>query len=160
MKVMGIDPGTLRVGYGVVEEKNSRFIAGRFGALSIPGKKPIAQRLKIIHESLYALLQEEAPHVVAVEEVFYGKSVKSAIRIGEGRAVAMLAAAQLNLPVFEYSPAVVKKAVTGKGGAHKVQVQNMVQAILNLPQKPDPSDAADALALAICHHHRSKLAAL
>ena len=156
MKVMGIDPGTVRVGFGFVEEHSTMttFRAGRYGAISIPSKETLPNRLKIIHESLLAILEEEKPAVVAVEEAFYGKSVKSAMRIGEGRAVAILAAARAQIPVFEYSPAVVKKAVTGRGGAHKVQVQEMVRIILNLPERPDPSDAADALAIAICHLHR------
>ena len=96
MKVMGIDPGTLCVGYGLLEEKKSGVVTGNFGGISIPGKKSIALRLKIIYENLYALLQEETPEAVAVEDVFYGKSVKSAIRIGEGRAVAMLSLSALS----------------------------------------------------------------
>lgn len=157
MRVMGVDPGTVRVGYGMVEERDSKFRTGKYGTFVIPSKEPLPRRLKAIYEDLIALLQEETPDAVVVEEIFYGKSVQSAIRIGEGRAVAILAAAQKGIPVFEYPPAIVKKAVTGRGSAHKVQVQEMVKIILQLPQRPDPSDAADALALAICHHHRRRL---
>ena len=154
MRVLGIDPGTKTAGYGVVEKKGNRLTALSYGAIKTGRNDSFPDRLKTIYDGLREVIAQYKPDAVAVEEVFYGKSVKAAIKIGEGRGVAVLCAAAADLPVSEYAPTVVKKSVVGVGGAHKTQVQQMVKVILNLPDIPEPDDVADALALAICHCHR------
>ena len=154
MRVVGIDPGTRVAGWGAVERQGTRIKWLGHGVVRVDPKQPFAERLLTIHTGLASALAEYKPQWVAIEEVFYGKNVKSAIKIGEGRGVAMLAAAQAGLPVAEYAATVVKKAVVGGGGAHKTQVQEMVRIILGLPEPPSPLDASDALAIAICHCHR------
>mgnify|MGYP000901127381 CR=1 FL=1 len=156
MKVLGIDPGTRIVGYAVVEEKGSRLIAHVYGAISTGSKDALPLRLKSIYDRLTEIIHSFHPDAVAIEKVFYGKNIQSAIRIGEGRGVAFLAASNAGLPVHEYDATKIKKSVVGSGGAHKVQIQTMVKAILGLPRTPEPFDAADALAIAICHHHLAK----
>jgi crossover junction endodeoxyribonuclease RuvC len=155
MRVLGVDPGTRIVGYGLVDQAGNRLTHGTHGTVA-PGRKPtVPMRLRAIFEGLTEVIRTWEPDVVAVEQVFFGKSVKSAIRIGEGRAVAVLAAAIQDLPVAEYAPAVVKKALVGSGAAVKSQVALMVQTLLSLDEIPASDDASDALAIAICHCHRA-----
>ena len=156
MRVMGIDPGTQVAGWGVVERHGSLIKWIGHGAVRAGKSLTFAERLLEIHRGLGAVLSKHAPDWVAIEEVFYGKNVKSAIKIGEGRGVALLSAAQAGVQVAEYAPTVVKKAVVGNGAAHKTQVQEMVRVILGLPEPPSPLDASDALAMAICHCHRHR----
>ncbi len=156
MRVMGIDPGTRVAGWGVVDREGSRIKWVAHGVARADEKRPFAERLLQIHTGLSEAIREHSPEWVAIEEVFYGRNVKSAIKIGEGRGVGLLAAAQSGVQVAEYAPTVVKKAVVGNGAAHKTQVQEMVKVILGLAEPPSPADAADALALAICHCHRQK----
>ena len=126
-----------------------------YGAIKATSKKlTFPDRLKKIYEGLNNVIQEHKPTEVAVEELFYGKNIKSAIKIGEGRGIAILCAANANIPVTEYAATVVKKSVTGMGNATKMQVQEMVKNILGLSEVPKPADAADAIAIAICHCHR------
>jgi len=153
MKVMGIDPGTLVCGYGVVELKDGALKALDYGVVRAP-RHPLPERLKVIHEGLTAVLARHRPDVVAVEGVFYGINPRTALKIGEGRGVVLLVAAAAGMEVVEYSPATIKKSVVGSGRADKSQVQQMVRIILALPGLPEPADAADALAIAICHCHR------
>jgi crossover junction endodeoxyribonuclease RuvC len=154
-RVLGIDPGTRSVGIGVVDRVGNRLVPVHFGIVA-PGrmKGDLLARLKAIHEGILHAIREHDPDTVALEEAFYGKSVQSALRIGEGRGVALLAAALGGKPVAQYPPATVKKAVTGSGNAGKEQVGRMVSVILGLPEEA-PEDAADALAVAICHLNRS-----
>lgn len=160
MRVLGVDPGTRIVGYGVVDQRGSRLIHVTHGTVS-PGRTPtVPQRLRAIFEGLVAVIDAQRPDVVAVEKVFFGKSVTSAMRIGEGRAVALLAAALRDLPVAEYAPAMVKKALVGSGAAAKSQVALMVRTLLSLDEVPESEDASDALGIAICHCHRSSHPAL
>jgi len=154
MRVFGIDPGTLVCGYGVIEMDGPDLRTIDFGIVRAPARRPLHERLKVIHEGLAALLARHRPDVVAVEGVFHGVNPRTAIKIGEGRGVALLAASQAGLEVAEYSPATVKKAVVGQGHADKNQVQQMVRVVLGLSDVPQPDDAADALAIAICHCHR------
>ena len=154
MKVVGIDPGTRVVGYGVVETGGGRIVHVRHGVIRARMKGAYSERLRSIYAGLTELLAEESPEVVAIEEAFYGKSPQAALRMGEGRGVAIAAVAMSNMPVFEYTPAEVKKAVVGNGRAHKSQVQEMVRVLLGLAEAPHPEDAADALAVAICHCNR------
>ena len=154
MRVLGIDPGTRVVGWGVVESRGSALRAVAFGALRAPASKEVPERLRILHEGLRALVAEHRPDRVAIEEAFFGKNVRSALALGEGRGAALLAAALEGVPVVQFPPATVKKAVTGRGAAEKAQVAAMVKVILGLPAVPEPPDAADALAVAIGAIHR------
>ena len=157
MRILGIDPGTIVTGYGVVEDSNGSLCLIDYGTITSWKKDPFPGRLKKIYDGLSEVIKKHKPGHVAVEKVFYGKNVKAAIKIGEGRGVAILCAAAAGVPVAEYSPTVIKKSVTGSGGAQKAQVQEMVRVILNLSECPEPLDASDALAIAICHCHRRKL---
>jgi crossover junction endodeoxyribonuclease RuvC len=153
MRILGVDPGTQVCGYAVLETDGERARALDYGVVS--SRDPsVAVRLRVIHEGLLAVIRRLRPDVAVVEGAFFGKNVRSALKIGEGRGVALLAAASEGLDVVEYAPAEVKKSVVGNGRAHKSQVQQMVRIILGLPEVPAPEDAADALAIAICHHHR------
>ena len=154
MRVIGIDPGTRIVGYGVVETEGSRLIPVAFGAIRVNPRTDYPLRLRRIFEELVRVIREQQPDEAAIEDAFYGKSISAAFRMGEGRGVAMLAVAIENTPLFQYSPAEVKKAVVGNGRAHKSQVQEMTRVLLSLPETPKPEDAADALAIAICHCNR------
>lgn len=159
MRIIGIDPGTLNVGFGIVEEDGNalRFIAG--GCIKARGED-IAQRLVTIHHGLAEVLQEYRPQEAGVETVFTGHNPKTAIAIGEGRGVVLLTLAEAGLRIAGYEPSVVKRAVTASGKAAKEQVLRMVQVLLNLAQPPESDHEADALALAITHSHRRNIAAL
>ena len=159
MRVLGVDPGTRIVGYGVVDRHGSRLTHVDHGTIAPGGKPEVPQRLRIIFEGLLDVIDRLKPDVVAVEKAFYGKSVSSSMRIGEGRAVALLAAALRDLPIAEYTPSVVKKAVVGSGSADKSQVGQMIRTLLTLAEVPKSEDASDALAIAVCHSHRADVAA-
>jgi crossover junction endodeoxyribonuclease RuvC len=159
MRILGIDPGTRIVGYGLVDPQGNRIIAVAFGVIRAPMNAPYADRLLRIHDEIVRVIRQEKPDCVAIEEAFYGKSVSAALRMGEGRGVALAAVAQELRPLFQYTPAEVKKAVVGNGRAHKSQVQEMVRVILGLREIPEPEDAADALAVAICHCNRVRFTA-
>ena len=151
---LGIDPGSRVVGWGALRwHGGCRVSLLDFGCLKVRSDEA-AEKLKQIYRRVLELLTEIRPDAVIVEEVFYGKSFQSALRIGEARGVCILAAAEKGIPTFSYSPAEVKTAVTGNGRAHKSQVQAMVKQLLGLSEVPQPEDAADALACALCHTHR------
>ena len=156
MRVLGIDPGTMVTGYGVVDDINGKLSHVTHGTIEGRRKDSFPDRLKLIFDGLNKVIEEYKPDSIALEEVFYGKSVKSAIKIGEARGIAILCTASANIPMAEYAPTVVKRAVVGSGNAQKVQVSEMVKVILTLSEAPEKFDASDALALAICHCHRSK----
>jgi crossover junction endodeoxyribonuclease RuvC len=163
MRVFGIDCGTECTGYGIVEWDDTarlpQLISLGAGGIKLPKKEPLAQRLSLVYAELLALLETHRPDVVVVEEVFYSVNAKSALKLGHIRGVALLAAATANLPVAEYAPLKIKSTVTGYGLAQKEQVQFMVARLLNLSVLPEPTDAADALAIAICHiQHAQTLA--
>ncbi len=154
MLVIGIDPGTARTGYGLVKEAaHNEVELVRYGVISTPSKTPLSARLVLIHEELQAILNEHTPDSAAVEKLYFQKNVSTAMSVGQARGVILLALAQNGLEVEEYSPQDVKIALTGYGGAEKLQMQKMVQTLLNMETKPSPDDAADALAVAICHLH-------
>jgi crossover junction endodeoxyribonuclease RuvC len=155
VRVLGVDPGTRVVGWGVVDRRGNALRAAAWGVLRAPASLPVPERLRLLHEGLRALLEEHRPDRVAVEEAFFGKGARAALALGEGRGAALLAAALAGIPVLQYPPATVKKAVTGRGGAAKEQVGAMVRAILGLREIPSPADAADALAVAVCALHRN-----
>lgn len=154
MRVLGIDCGTEYTGYGVVEIcPDDRLVCLICGAIKLSPREPLARRLALIFEGLGAIIQEHQPDEVAIEEVFYAVNAKSALKLGQVRGVAMLAASSAGLEVAEYAPLSIKSAVVGYGRAEKQQVQQMVTRLLNLAEIPEPADAADALAIAICHLH-------
>ena len=153
MKILGIDPGTLVAGYGVIEIMGSTTRVIEYGAIKVNKNQDYSQRLKTIHGKIMDIIHQHKPDEMAIEEVFYGKNIKATIKIGEGRGIVFLCAALANIPITEYAATVIKKAVVGNGNAHKCQVQQMVKLILGLSDTPEPKDASDALAIAICHSH-------
>jgi crossover junction endodeoxyribonuclease RuvC len=154
MRVLGIDPGTLNLGYGVVDEEGVEMTMVACGALSLPSKVPVERRLSSLYRKLSEIVARYKPDEVAIEEPFVAGNARSALAIGRAQAIAILAAANENLPIFRYLPTQVKQQVTNYGGSDKEQVQEMVRLQLGLAQPPQPSDAADALAVAICHLHQ------
>ncbi len=157
MRVLGIDPGTLTSGYGIVTEEDHKLFHVVSGGISPSAKQPFPKRLRKIYEELEKIIEKYKPHVVVVEDLFVSNNIKAALKLGHARGVAILAAVNAGLPVFEYAPAEVKQAVVGSGKADKKQVQLMVKTLLDLPKAPHPADAADALAAAICHVHSSRM---
>jgi len=149
-----VDPGSGTTGYGIIETDGSTHRTVLYGSIKTPSRKPFHQRLLKIYNEMSRILAREKADVVAIEDVFYATNVQSALKLGHARGIPLLVAAQMELPVYEYSPLEVKNAVVGYGRADKAQVQAMVQFLLKLPQIPTPDDAADALAVAICHAHR------
>jgi len=155
MRVLGIDPGTHRTGFGVLESDGPSYKLVICGTIRAKSSDPIAKRLLHIFESLQRNIQSYKPDVMALESLFFAKDVQAVERIGEARACAMLAASKEGIPVIEYAPTAVKRSVTGNGRAAKEQVQFMVKRLLNLKEAP-ALDASDALALAMCHLHNAK----
>lgn len=153
MRIFGIDPGSERTGYGCVEIDGSRHRLVNCGAISTVAIADFPDKLLTIHSRLTALLLECRPDYVAIESLFHSVNVRSALKLGHARGVAMLAAVEACVPIVEYTPAEVKRAVVGYGRAEKRQIQHMVKLILGLLEMPSPHDAADALAVAICHAH-------
>jgi crossover junction endodeoxyribonuclease RuvC len=156
MRILGIDPGSGSTGYGIIDTDGSKHKAVLFGAIQTNARRPFHERLLKIHEKLTEILQREKADVMAIEEVFYATNVQSALRLGHARGIALLVAAQQGIGVSEYSPLEIKSAVVGYGRADKTQIQMMVRLLLDLPEVPTPDHAADALAVAICHAHRSR----
>jgi crossover junction endodeoxyribonuclease RuvC len=154
MRVLGIDCGTQYTGYGVIElSLSGDLLCLTCGAIKLPAREPLPAKLATIFTRLSLIISDHHPDEVAIEDVFYAVNVKSAFKLGQVRGVAMLAASSAGLTVAEYAPLSVKSAVVGYGRAEKHQVQHMVQQLLRLPEIPEPPDAADALAIAICHLH-------
>ena len=153
MRIFGVDPGSAHTGYGCIETDASRHRIVTCGALSPPARASFPEKLRSIHDDLARLLRECEPDAVAIEDLFYSRNVRSALKLGHVRGVIMLAAAEAGLPVTEYAPAAVKRAVVGYGGAEKQQVQQMVALLLGLTEPPAKLDATDALGVAICHAH-------
>lgn len=151
MIILGIDPGTATTGYGVIEKKKKsvKFIA--CGCIKTSSKLSDEKRLSIIHKDLKKLIKKYKPNQIAVEKLYFGDNAKTAMVVGQARGVILLGAAQAKLPVSEYTPLQVKIAITGYGRAEKKQIQRMVKVLLNLKKIPRPDDAADAVAVAICH---------
>ncbi|MEW5869488.1 MAG: crossover junction endodeoxyribonuclease RuvC [Chloroflexota bacterium] len=157
MLVIGIDPGTATTGYGLVrEDEDGSLAAVDFGVILTPAGLPMPQRLLELYRRLTEILLLHHPQSGAVEKLFFQRNVTTAISVGQGRGVVLLALAQAGLDVEEYTPMEIKQAVAGYGGADKHQVQQMVRALLGLEQAPSPDDAADALAVAICHLHSAQ----
>lgn len=156
MRVIGIDPGTLHVGFGVVEEREGRLVRLDSGSISCSGDTALPERLCAIHRALQTVIREWRPEVAAVETIFFGENIKTAIKIGEGRGVALLSCAEAEVKVVGYEPALVKRAVCGSGRAGKEQVSRMVRVLLALDKEPATDHESDALALALCHLNRAR----
>jgi crossover junction endodeoxyribonuclease RuvC len=155
MRIFGIDPGSIRTGYGCVQTDGSRHRLVTCGAISTGAGATLPDRLHRIHDQLTSLLRDTVPDCVVIENLFHARNVRSALTLGHARGVAVLAAVQAGCPVMEYTPAEIKLAVVGHGRAEKPQVQRMVMLLLGLDTAPTPHDASDALAVAICHAHAS-----
>ena len=156
---MGIDPGVANTGFGVVRVAGNQMAAVDGGVIESPAGPPLETRLARIHTELEKLISWHEPAAIALEDIYFGKNVRSALAVGQTRGVAMLAAAQREIPCFDYTPQAVKQAVCGTGSAAKKQVQHMVGALLGLSQPPESDHTADALAVAICHAGRMRMQA-
>jgi crossover junction endodeoxyribonuclease RuvC len=151
MKILGIDPGTAVMGYGVIENEGSDIALVDYGAIVVPEHLKTGERLNYLYNELLKIIRRHRPDVCAVEQPFVAKNVKSAMAIGRAQAIALLAASSQNVPTHEYTPAQVKQRVANYGASSKEQVQEMVRLQLGLAETPQPNDAADALAVALCH---------
>lgn len=161
MLVLGIDPGTATTGYGLVREtEQGSFAVVDFGVILTPAGEAPEKRLLLLYDRILEILLLHRPDYGAVEKLFFRRNVTTAIAVGQARGVVLLAMAQKGIEVAEYTPLEVKQAVTGYGGAEKLQVQMMIQAMLELPEIPRPDDAADALAIAFCHLQSYRMRAL
>jgi crossover junction endodeoxyribonuclease RuvC len=156
MIILGIDPGTAALGYGLIEQEPGRLRAVDFGCVTTSADLPLGDRLAAIHACVVNLIEQHRPVLIGVERLFFSRNVQTAFAVGQARGVILLAAAQHRIPVREATPNEVKLAVAGSGSADKLQVQRMVAAILGLAVLPQPDDAADALAMAICVAHRER----
>ena len=151
MRILGIDPGTVAMGFGVLENGDGETTLVDYGVLNAKARSPIGERLVYLHNSLLDIISRFKPDAVAIEQPFVAKNVKSALAIGKAQAVAILAAASHGIPTYEYSPTQVKQRVANYGASSKEQIQEMVKLQLGLSQSPESTDAADALAVALCH---------
>ncbi|MFH1381344.1 MAG: crossover junction endodeoxyribonuclease RuvC [Chloroflexota bacterium] len=160
MKILGIDPGTVTMGYGLIESRDNDVTLVEYGALTGATSAPIAERLSSFYQRLVKIIARHRPDAMALEQPFSAKNVKSALAIGKAQAVAILAAANKGIPTYEYTPAQVKQRVAGYGASSKEQIQEMVRLQLGLAEVPQPSDAADALAVALCHLSETHMGSL
>lgn len=149
MIILGIDPGTAAIGFGLIE-KDKKLSLIEYGCIKTQTDLTTAERLNKLHKELILIIKKYKPNTVAVEDIFFFKNLKTAIKVSQARGVVLLTAAEAGLPVFEYTPLQIKQATTSYGRAEKIQVQKMVKLLLNLKEIPKPDDAADALAIAIC----------
>lgn len=160
MIVLGIDPGTAITGYGLVSDSDGETAAIAYGAITTASDLSLSDRLLAIHRELDQLIRQYRPDQAAVEQLFFNKNVRTALAVGHARGVVMLTLAQAGVPMVEYTPLEVKLAVSGNGRADKRQIQQMVTLLLKLDKIPKPDDAADALAIALCHLHSARLTTL
>jgi crossover junction endodeoxyribonuclease RuvC len=156
---LGIDPGTAITGYGLVREDGAGLTLVDYGVITTPAGQPLPERLQAIYQGLAQVARKHRPHEAAVEELFFSRNARTALSVGHARGVTLLALADAGLPIHEYKPLEIKQAITGYGGAGKQQVQEMVRLLLNLDHVPQPDDAADAVAVAVCHLHSARMAA-
>ena len=155
MRILGIDPGYGITGFGVVESQSGQYRLVNCGAITTPANTEFSWRLTVIYNDMTQLLQVSRPDAVAIEELFFGQNVTTGIHVAEARGVILLAVAQAGIPLFEYKPMQVKQSLVGYGGATKHQMQDMTKRLLHLSAMPKPDDAADAIALALCHARSS-----
>lgn len=157
MIILGVDPGYAIVGIGVIEYVGNKFRTLEYGAITTPAGMPTTERLKKIYQEMEMYLDKYKPDAVAIEELFFNSNQKTAINVAQARGVLLVSVANRNIPICEYTPLQVKQSVTGYGRADKKQIQTMVKMLLGLNAIPKPDDAADALAIAICHAHSNKM---
>lgn len=160
MRILGLDPGTATTGYGIIDVVEGEPIVVTYGVIRTEPQQAMPQRLQIIYRELCALLDEYRPDAAAIEEVFFGRNITTAITVGQARGVLLLALANAGVPIEEYSPPKIKDAVTGYGKADKHQVQLMVRNLLHLEETPRPDDAADGLAVALTHFQHQRYSSL
>jgi crossover junction endodeoxyribonuclease RuvC len=153
MIIIGIDPGLATVGFGVIQKVEEKIIPVSYGCIRTSAEKQTSERLLEIYNETKALFEKYNPQIVAIETLFFNKNVTSAMRVSEARGVILLAAQQKQIPLFEYTPAQIKQAITGTGHADKQQMQEMITRLLGLDELPRPDDAADGLSIALCHIH-------
>ena len=153
VRILGIDPGIAIVGFGLIEADRGKTRLLNYGAITTPAGLPLARRLVQIEQDMEALIAQLKPDAIAVEELFFSNNITTGIAVAHGRGIILCTAEKSGVPLYEYTPMQVKLAVTGNGHADKKQVQQMVRALLNLKEAPKPDDAADALAVALCHAH-------
>jgi crossover junction endodeoxyribonuclease RuvC len=156
MIILGVDPGTATTGYGLIRKEGQKYSLIHYGCILTPAKTPLHDRLDTIYEELSDIIDEHTPDHMAVEELFFAANAKTAIAVGQARGVILLAGKKKGISIFEYTPLEVKMALTGYGRADKNQIQQMVKTLLSLPEIPKPDDAADAIAIAICHAQTKK----
>lgn len=157
MIILGVDPGSIATGYGLIKSNDQTNVLLDYGVIRTDSKKSLPEKLKQIFEGLSRIIAQKHPDELAIEETFYSKNAKSALVMGQARGVAILAAACAKISVYEYSPKEVKCSVVGRGNASKLQVQYMVKNLLGLKDLPQPPDAADALAVALCHAQKMRV---
>lgn len=160
MRILGIDPGTISMGYGIIEVNEDKITMVSCGALACQARSPIGERLSFLYHAISDIISQYQPDAVAVEQPFVAQNVKTALAIGKAQAIAILAAANRQIPVYEYTPAQVKQRVSNYGASSKEQIQEMVKLQLGLTEVPQPNDAADALAVALCHQQEAHLNSL
>lgn len=156
MVILGVDPGTAICGYGLVKKENYRFKLIDYGVITTPANMSLADRLVRVYDGVTTLIEEYKPEEMAVEELFFNNNAKTALSVGHARGVVLLAGAHKGIPIYEYTPLQVKQGIVGYGRADKQQIQFMVKTMLNMAVIPKPDDAADALAIAICHGQCNK----
>ena len=154
---MGVDPGLIQTGFGIISVRNNQSTLIDYGVIKPSPKDNLSLRLLTIFNDVCNIITDFHPQIFAIEDIFYGKNVKSAMRLGQARGASVVAAASKQIPIYEYSARKVKQSITGNGNAHKTQVQFMVKATLKMDHLPDPIDASDALAVAICHEHQCRM---
>ncbi|HOV69009.1 MAG TPA: crossover junction endodeoxyribonuclease RuvC [Clostridia bacterium] len=160
MRILGIDPGLATVGFGIIDTDGSKYTLFNYGVLTTPASASLPERLKLIYDGIQELIKGYSPDIVAVEELFFNTNVTTALNVAQARGTILIAARECTDRIYEYTPLQVKQAVVGYGRAGKGQIQRMVQALLNMPELPRPDDAADALAVALCHAHTKNLSEL
>lgn len=156
MRILGIDPGTIITGYGVLEKQGARIVHIDNGGIFPPKNEPFYEKIRYIHEKTQEIIEKYSPDMVALEDIFVAKNAMSSLKLGHARGAVMVASGHFKLPLYEYTPTQVKQALTGYGRASKEQIQKMVQALLKLPETAF-TDASDALAVAICHLHSYRM---
>ncbi len=157
VKILGIDPGTAIVGYGIIEFDGYDYFPQSYNVIKTSSKLSLSKRLAIIYDNLCEIIKLNKPDEIAIEKIFFTKNVKTAIDVGQARGVILLACEKNDIRIFEYTPLEVKQGITGYGNADKSQIQELLKLMLNLEEVPKPDDAADALAIAICHANRRKI---
>ena len=158
MVILGIDPGLTQTGYGLINVSSNKPVLVDFGIIKPPNTQfPLSERLRVIHYDVIEIIKKYKPAVLSIEEIFYGKNVRSTIMLSHARAVALLAGSNYDLPIYEYSARKVKQSIAGNGNAKKEQLQFMVKSILKMNDLPKPLDASDALSIALCHFQQSTL---